>query len=96
MLFPPQGLTRRLHIINESGVLENIHVLGTALLTRPYHLCYVSLYSLSELKQNMGVTEELLIRIKAEMEGVVLEVCSSKVHLAEACFKGMLCEYVMY
>eukprot|EP00794_Sanderia_malayensis_P015967 gene15967-17573_t len=48
-----------------------------------------NVHKTKEMKVKMGVTDELMIRIKAEMEGVVLEVCSSKVHLAEACFKGL-------
>ena len=38
----------------------------------------------------MGVSEELLIRVNAEMEGVDLKICSVKTNLAKACFKGLL------
>ena len=38
----------------------------------------------------MGVSEELLIRVTAEMEGVDLQICSVKTNLAKACFKGLL------
>ena len=40
------------------------------------------------LKKKMGVTNELLIRVNAEMEGVDLQICSAKTNLAKAYFKG--------
>jgi len=44
------------------------------------------------LKMKLGVTNELLIRITAKMEGVDLQICSSKRDLAKAYFKGLSSE----
>ena len=48
------------------------------------------------LKERMGVTNELLIRITAQMEGVDLQICSSKTNLAKAYFKGMSCYFMIF
>ena len=47
-------------------------------------------FFIADLKNKMGVTNELLVRIKAEMEGVDVKICSAKLNLATAYFKGLL------
>ena len=46
------------------------------------------------LKKKLGVTNERLIIVTAQMEGVDLQICSSKVKLAKACFKGFCINFV--
>lgn len=50
--------------------------------------CYKIVFVFTALKKKLGVTNELLIRVTAEMEGVNLQICSSKTNLAKAYFKG--------
>ena len=47
-----------------------------------------NLFFVVALKKKMGVTNELLIRVNADMEGVDLQICSAKTNLAKAYFKG--------